>query len=329
MWHLVKDLLWRDNPIDPEYQPGQPLYYQLKPVYSTDQPEVHEIVQMMRTVLDEYGSDKLLVGEVYLPIDHLVAYYGDLERSGAHLPFNFQLIVLPWHAPTIGGAIDEYEALLPDHGWPNWVLGNHDKPRIASRTGAAQARVAAMLLLTLRGTPTLYYGDEIGMTDVEEVSPRACGPGVTVYDRSWRHGRLSHRTPMRWDGEPYAGFSTVEPWLSLGPDAETVNVAAAQRDQRSTLHLYRRLLALRRGEPALTVGTYRPIPAQGDLLLYIREHEGRRLLVTLNLGHATVSVELPELRGEVLVSTQLDRAGEAVDGRATMRPDEGLVTALA
>lgn len=104
----------------------------------------------------------MLIGEIYLPIERLVAYYGR-ELGGLHLPFNFALLRTPWRARTIAALIDEYEWALPPGGWPNWVLGNHDSPRIASRVGEQQVRCAAMLLLTLRGTPTLYYGDEIGM----------------------------------------------------------------------------------------------------------------------------------------------------------------------
>ena len=125
-----------------------------------------------------------------------------------HLPFNFQLIELPWHARAIADAIDRYEALLPSYGWPNWVLGNHDNPRIASRIGAAQARVAAMLLLTLRGTPTLYYGDEIGMHNVPIPPDRVQDPfeknvpGLGL-------GRDPARTPMQWSAAPNAGFTSA------------------------------------------------------------------------------------------------------------------------
>jgi alpha-glucosidase len=108
----------------------------------------------------------LLIGEIYLPFERLATYYGENLR-GVHLPFNFALINARWDAATIGNLIKEYEASLPVGGWPNWVLGNHDQPRIATRVGEAQARVAAMLLLTLRGTPTMYYGDEIGLPRVE------------------------------------------------------------------------------------------------------------------------------------------------------------------
>src|SRR5205085_11222246 len=132
--------------------------------YTADGPEVHDSIAEMRRVVNEL-SDRVLIGEIYLPVERLVAYYGR-DLSGVHLPFNFALLSAPWRARHLAKLIEEYEAALPSGGWPNWVLGNHDKPRIATRTGRDQARVAAMLLLTLRGTPTIYYGDEIGMEQV-------------------------------------------------------------------------------------------------------------------------------------------------------------------
>ncbi len=182
MWHLIKDQQWRDNPRNPEYNDTMATYNQLLPVYSTDQPELHSIVAKMRQVLDSY-NDRLMIAEIYLPIHRLVAYYG-VNNSEAHLPFNFLLISLPWDARQIAAAIDEYEGALPADAWPNWVIGNHDQPRITSRVGQAQAMVAAVLLLTLRGTRTLYYGDEIGMRDVPiPANGRSTGPAGTQYAR--------------------------------------------------------------------------------------------------------------------------------------------------
>ncbi len=127
-------------------------------------PEVHEVVRGLRGVVDEF-PDRVLIGEVYLPVERLVAYYGR-DLAGANLPFNFSLIETPWQPRAVAQAIERYEAALPPGAWPNWVLGNHDRPRLASRIGTEQARLAAVLLLTLRGTPTLYYGDEVGMPQV-------------------------------------------------------------------------------------------------------------------------------------------------------------------
>ena len=164
------------------------------PVYTTDLPEVHEVIAGLRRVVDEF-PERVLIGEIYLPIDRLVTYYGR-NLEGAHLPFNFALLDAPWEARGIAKLIDEYEAALPPGGWPNWVLGNHDRPRIAGRVGPAQARIAAMLLLTLRGTPTIYYGDEIGMPQVPDPDrPRA---------RPVRAQRARHRLRPRRRSHPHA-----------------------------------------------------------------------------------------------------------------------------
>ncbi|HEY2592077.1 MAG TPA: alpha-amylase family glycosyl hydrolase, partial [Steroidobacteraceae bacterium] len=164
LWHLIKDAQFRDNPPNPEYRHGEPPHAQQVMLYSADRPEIHEVVAELRRIVDEY-DERVLIGEIYLPIERLVAYYG-ADLRGAHLPFNFQLIETVWDARGIARMIDQYEAAVPARAWPNWVLGNHDKPRIATRVGVPQARVAAMLLLTLRGMPTMYYGDELGMRNV-------------------------------------------------------------------------------------------------------------------------------------------------------------------
>src|SRR5690606_39080337 len=143
MWHLIKDKQLRNNPLNPDYDSLELPSRSLLPTYSTDQPEVHEIVRMMRELTDEYDQ-RVIIGEIYLPVSKLVAYYG-IENKGAHLPFNFQLLTLPWEPSVLASAIAEYEGALPPEGWPNWVLSNHDKPRIISRVGKSQARIAAML----------------------------------------------------------------------------------------------------------------------------------------------------------------------------------------
>jgi alpha-glucosidase len=329
IWHLIKDEQFRDNPPDPNYAaaPGQKPKRALIPLYTADRPEVHDVIREMRGVVDEF-PDRLLIGEIYLPIERLVAYYGR-DLGGLHLPFNFALLNAPWQAGTIAKLIEEYERLLPPGGWPNWVLGNHDRPRIASRVGVAQARVAAMLLLTLRGTPTIYYGDEIGMEQVaipDEVAhdPVARNlPGLGL-------GRDGCRTPMQWGAGRYAGFSTVEPWLPLEPIYQQRNVAVLQADERSIYQLHRRLIALRRQYPALQVGTYHLVAASGDILAFMRAAGEEKILVALNLGPERAAVDLPadNADGRLMLSSFCDRAGEPVRGRIDLRGNEGAIVAL-
>ncbi|HEY0439383.1 MAG TPA: alpha-amylase family glycosyl hydrolase [Xanthobacteraceae bacterium] len=327
IWHLLKDDQFRDNPPNPDYHGSMPPHRKVVPLYTADLPEVHGVVNSLRRVVDEF-PERLLIGEIYLPIEKLVTYYGrDLE--GTHLPFNFTLLETEWNARAIAKLIFDYEAALPKGGWPNWVLGNHDRPRIAGRVGEAQARIAAMLLLTLRGTPTVYYGDEIGMPQVPIPPERVQDPfeknvpGIGV-------GRDGARTPMQWDASDFAGFSTTEPWLPLAADWHSDNVENQKNDATSMYNLYRRLIALRRNEKALLIGSYRPIVARGDLLLFVRERRTERILVALNLSSEAMAVTFPfePIKGKVLVSALGDRDGEAIDGSIDLRADEGLVIDL-
>jgi alpha-glucosidase len=327
IWHMIKDAEFRDNPENPHFQPGMPPHNKVLPLYTTNLPEVHDVIAGLRKVVDDF-PERLLIGEIYLPFEKLMAYYG-ADLSGAHLPFNFALLDAEWHARQIAHLVDAYEGLLPQGGWPNWVLGNHDKPRVASRVGPDQVRVAAMLLLTLRGTPTIYYGEEVGMEQVP-ISPDLVQdpfeknvPGIGV-------GRDGSRTPMQWDASDFAGFSTTEPWLPLAPDWRDRNVAAQRADPDSLYGLYRRLTAERRVRAALNIGAYRPISASGDLLIYAREHAGERLVVALNLGGSGLAVAFPncDFRGHVIVGTRISREGDAISRGIDLSPNEGLIIEL-
>jgi alpha-glucosidase len=324
IWHLIKDAEFRDNPSNPDYSEGRPPHEKILARYSTDQPEVHDVIAEMRRVIDEFDA-RVLIGEIYLPFERLVAYYGR-DLSGAHLPFNFALLSAPWNARSVEKIIADYEAALPMGAWPNWVLGNHDRPRVASRVGQAQARVAAMLLLTLRGTPTLYYGDEIGMHQVAIAPDQVRDPfeknvpGIGV-------GRDGCRTPMQWNATPYAGFSTAMPWLPLSDDFAQENVLNLEADAGSILALYKALISLRKKLPQLMSGDYVPIVAQGDLLLYRRQLAGATVMIALNLGAEPVSIasDAAGLDGEILLSTFLDRQGEKIQGVLDLRGNEGAI----
>jgi alpha-glucosidase len=333
--HLIKDQHWRNNPPNQGYRPGGNPYDALLPTYSADRPEIHGVIAAMRRVLDEAdgagtSQQRVMVGELYLPIERLVRYYG-ADGRGVHLPSNMHLISTPYGAEQIAALIDRYKAALPQGAWPNWVLGNHDRHRVASRVGADQARVAALLLLTLRGTPTLYYGDEIGMRDVPIAPERLRDrfesnvPGIGA-------GRDPERTPMQWDASSNAGFCAagVRPWLPVADDYRTVNVAAQTRDAGSMLSLVRRLIALRHRERALSVGSYQLAFAGGDLLAYAREHVGRRLLVALNLGPQPQVLDMGprRLSGVIRLGTRQGREGEPVRGTLALRGDEGAVIEL-
>lgn len=327
MWHMVKDKLLRDNPENPNYENHMSTYEKLTPSYSTDQPEVHDIVKRMREVTDSY-EERLLIGEIYLPVHRLVAYYGE-DNQGAHLPFNFQLLTLPWDAQKISYAIDEYEGALPPDGWPNWVLGNHDQPRLASRVGSDQARVAAILLLTLRGTPTIYYGEEIGMTDVAIPPDEIKDPqGLNMPEKNL--SRDPSRTPMQWDDTENAGFSKSKPWLRLPDNFKRVNVKAQKENPYSTLSFYKKLIDLRQKEPALQTGTYKPVHSDRQLLSYMRETNRQRFLIVLNLSHRTCQFkpEHFEFEGTVELASVPEREGSTVKDSISLSGDEGMIIRL-
>lgn len=324
LWHLIKDEQFRDNPVNPDWREGADPYQRLLELHTTDQAEVHAVVTRMRRLVDQY-QDRVLIGEIYLPVERLVKYYG-VNLSGVHVPFNFQLLLAKWHARDIARIISQYEAALPKGGWPNWVLGNHDRPRIVSRVGSKQARVAAMLLLTLRGTPTLYYGDEIGMHDVEIPPEKVQDPfEKNVPGRGL--GRDPQRTPMQWSAAKNAGFTAGKPWLPIAEDYAQNNVEAERDDPFSILSLYMQLINVRRGEPALEVGELERIDTAGDLLTYIRRDGESAFLVALNFGSEPQVIDISDRAGggRITLSTGLDRAGESVRGVLHIHPDEGLL----
>ena len=318
LWHMVKHADFPDNPPNPAFTPAMGAMHQVLQLHSTDQPEVHGIAADMRRVADSYPG-RVLVGEIYLPVERLMHYYGRGE-AGVHLPFNFQLIEAPWDARHLAQLIADYEAALPAGGWPNWVLGNHDRPRAATRFGGRQARVAAMLLLTLRGTPTIYYGDEIGLEDVA-IPARQVQDPRELREPGLGLGRDPVRTPMAWDASANAGFTSGAPWLPLHQDWADRNVAAQRDKPGSMWRLYRDLLALRRARPALSVGDWLPVECSDALLAYERRCGAERMLVVLNLTDRPQSFAIPEWAEGLSVLLAAQGGGDP----AILGPDEGLI----
>jgi alpha-glucosidase len=318
---LVEDESLEDNPANPLWKPGMSPARRLERVHTADQPETHRFIARLRQVVNEY-DERVLIGEAWLPLDRLMRYYGE-ALAGFHLPFNFHLIGTPWQPRAIAQLIREYEGALPEGGWPNWVLGNHDKSRVATRLGGLpEARLAAMLLLTLRGTPTLYNGEEIGMHDVPISQDRVRDPwekrvpGLGL-------GRDPCRTPFQWSSEPQAGFTRGDPWLPLADDFAKCNVEAQIKDPASMLSFYHALLRLRRAEPALAVGRYRELNVTDQSLVFERSTPERLLIVALNFGDAPCAIAIPE-RSQLLFSS----AGSAPvrsTARFSLAPFEGVI----
>jgi alpha-glucosidase len=323
---LIKDVELRDNPSrssEGNNSPEKDTFANQLHLYNEDQDEVHQVIREFRKLLDRYG-DRCAIGEVWYETRRWVKYYGR-HGDGLHLPFNFRLMHQPWNADAIRCSVDELEAALPPFGWPNYVLGSHDVPRLASRIGVPQARLAAMLLLTLRGTPTLYFGDELGMrngviTPENMQDPQGFRLGL-------HHSRDVSRTPMQWDQQSYAGFTEVEPWLPVAEGYKECNVARQNDEPASMLNLYRRLLWYRRNTPALFCGTYHPIEAGEDgCYVYLRKHPDSSRIIALNFEAQPQIVSIPEgSHGEVVISTHLDRAESVSFSNLALRPHEGVI----
>jgi alpha-glucosidase len=325
---LAKDPEFRDEPPNPAFRDGDFLWQRNLHTGTSDLPAVHDIIRAFRRVLDGYG-DTVLIGELD-PIPNLMRYYG-AALDECHLPFNFSLVNgLAWNARAVGAAVEAYDRAIPPGAWPNWVLGNHDRPRVTARVGVAQARIATMLVLTLRGTPFCYYGDELGMLHAE-LSPERNrdGHGHTDPAMAAHFSRDPFRSPMQWDAGPNAGFCppAVEPWLPLGRDWQSLNVAAESVDPRSMLALFRGLARLRAAREALAVGGYRALEGGDAVLAYERRAGADRVVVALNCTHGPATVDLASVApaGRVILSTALDRSGPEGRGPLTLRPDEGIV----
>ena len=325
LWLLIKDDMFRSNPLNPEFNGGSS-FWSLLPRYTADQAETHAIVGEMRALMDGY-QERVLIGEIYLPVKDLVSYYGAPPALlGAQMPFNFHLIQTAWQAPGIAQLIRDYESAVPVGAWPNWVLGNHDQKRLASRVGPEQARVAAVLLLTLRGTPTLYYGDELGMPDAT-VAPGQVQDPAEKNQPGIGQGRDPERSPMLWDGSPHAGFTAGAPWLPLVDDWERYTVLAESADERAVLALYRRLLVIRRQYSALHSGSIADVTSDGGVLSYIRAEGAKpRIQVVLNMTQTGASTACG--KGRVLLNSYVDDMHQDVGGALGLRANEAVVILL-
>ena len=334
---VIKSSQFQDNPPGTRPLLGRDIgpAGQQERLYNTNQPELHDLLREWRALLDSYPGDRMMVGEVYT-LDTALAgkYYGHDDEL--HLVLNLSLVNLPWDPQLMRGYVEGFEAGLPELAHPTVVLGSHDEPRLATRVGGRQARTAAMLLLTLRGAPFMYYGDEIGMTDGPIPENRLRDPWPKTAGLP-HLSRDPARTPMQWEAAPGAGFSPAaantdrpEPWLPINPDYRQRNVQAQLADPRSQLSLYRRLLQLRRSSPALHTGSYRPAAgAPEGTYIYYRSNGEQEFLVALNFAAAEVMLQLEDARsGRLLLSTELDREESVRLSRCALRAHEGIVIEL-
>ena len=321
-----------DNPV----QEGDSPWNRLVHRHDIDQPEFPDLIRRFRAILDE-RPDRMSVGELFYGTTEQAALYSE-DR---HVVFDWSLVGTSWSAQSLGAAIDRREAAFGPDRWPTALFSNHDQPRQVTRfvppgAGPAEqdaiARAAAVVLLTIRGTAFLYYGEELGLADVEidledSIDPpaRLAGPDFPWYDRS------RCRTPMPWTDGPHGGFTTGRPWLPLGPDVATRNVAAQTADPDSVLAAYRRLLAARRALAPLHRGDLRRLTTDGgDVLAWTRSAAGETVLVVVNFGAEAAAPRLegldPENRWEPVVGSERNLGpGFAGAGPVVLRGREAVV----
>jgi len=317
---VMKDPNLRDNPPSALAAAGghkaRGDYDQFDHIYDKAHPDVHPLYRDMRAVLDAY-NDRYVVGEIHeFDWAAWAAYYGE-NLDEFHQPFNFALLKAADTARGVRTVVETQEAVIPPGAWPNYVLGNHDEIRMTTRYGDAAARRLAVLLLTLRGTPTLYMGDEIGMLEGR------FGASLDPWGQNVEGlGRDGCRTPMQWTAD--GGFSgSAATWLPYGPGLESRNVSVQLDDRGSLLSLYRALLSLRKGSNALKQGDYATVVQPGEsVLVFERTHRGETKFVAINFTGAPAGVVLPE-GGHVLISTG-DRIGR-VTAKFTLEPQEAVV----
>ncbi len=304
---LAKDPDLRDDP------PDNPFAHVL------GRPEVHEYVRLLRAVADEYAG-KMLVGETFvLDVDYLLSFYGD-GTDELHLAFNFPLALCGWNARFMAKVVERTLSGLPPGAAACFMFSNHDLPRHPRRFGEASVRPAAVLLLSLPGTPFMYMGEEIGMTGNPPPPQFLVDPG----------GRDGSRTPFQWDTSPNAGFCPpgVQPWLPVSEDYPSVNVEVEERDEDSTLNLYRRMIAFRNSSPALRRGSYRGILAEDKLWLFERQAEDDAVLVAANMGDEARVVELPEpwsRQARIVICTDALMEGNRPGEKLELPPNSAVV----
>jgi alpha-glucosidase len=320
---VVKDRDLRDNPPATDEDPFEVRVFGQRHVYSSNRPETHDVIKRWRSVARSYEPERLLLGETYVwDLDALARFYGDDDEL--HLGFNIPFVSARFEAPDLAGIVEEVERSFPVHAWPVWTGSNHDAGRLTTRwckNDERKVRCALMMLLTLRGTPVLYYGDEIGLPAVELEREQLLDPvGIRFYPA---YGRDPGRTPMQWTPELGAGFTSpgVTPWLPLGDPSEC-NVTDQKEDPGSVLHLCRDLIALRRGFGELAGGDYSRLPSEDGTWRYRR---GASTEVILNLRDEPL-----ELRGDGLVLVGTDRSldGQSCEG-ASLGAWAGAVVSLA
>jgi len=337
--YLFEDPQFSDNPVLPELRPGSTIEHLQELKYNRDLPELHEVMMRLRTFTDNYDPNRVLIGEAYVPQwEVLMQYYGP-KNNELQLPFNFFLVMgkvrTSLDATAFRSVINDSEKALQGR-WTTYVLSNHDIPRAFDRYGDGRnndtiAKLLATMLLTLRGSPFLYYGEEIGMVTTEPKTIEEVRDPVGK--RYWpaNKGRDGERTPMQWDQTRHAGFTTGEPWLKVPPSASERNVAAAGKDPDSILNFYRSLIRLRRKSSALLDGDYVSVGDDPHVFAFRRKSSRQTMVVALNMSkeQKTFALKQGPLNGSsafrIVLSNISSRKVEVVTEQLQLAPFEAVI----
>jgi alpha-glucosidase len=319
-----KDVNFRSNPT----KAGIRRFDRLVHVYDNDRPEMLPLLEEIRAVLDEY-PERYAIGETFLATPKSAALYSEPGRL--HAAFNFDFIKFPWRPRFYLKGVQRWEQSLHPDTWPTYVLNNHDVKRIATRIGKGEdderLKVAAAFLLTQRGAPYLYYGEEIGMRDIPVRKRSEIKDPIGKRYWPFMIGRDGCRSPMQWEDDPQAGFTSGTPWLPVHENAGQRNVAAHEADPKSLLHFYRSLLKLRRETPALRRGMTVMLTHDSRAILgYLRQTADQTVLVALNFRKRHLPLvlggELRRAKWKVLLSSKGPRETDIQDGLLPLAPNE-------
>ncbi|MFX1261155.1 MAG: alpha-amylase family glycosyl hydrolase [Promethearchaeota archaeon] len=350
---IYEDEQLRDNPfafsLFPSDEDARGMFQ--NNIHTINHPENYAFVKELRRIMDEYSNpERFLVGEITSSLEVLKRYSGeivDAKTDGLHLTFQFQSLNVKPYAEALRHLIEEYERFLPEPYMPTWVFSNHDQARRISKLGNdfALAKLNVMIQLTVRGVPFIYYGEEIGMPSYkiplkrgqDPIAKKFSGIPQILVNLLTRSGRITLnrdecRTPMQWNASPNAGFcpDDSDPWLSIAPGFEEINVEIEESDSDSLLHFYRDLLHLRRNTPALHSGSLNLIELRTNrrnVLAFEREFDKQSVQVWLNMSKKSISVEKPHTQPKVLFSVLRD-SNPIEDDIIRLEPLQGIILEL-
>jgi alpha-glucosidase len=325
---IIKDAQLRDNPPATEDDPFIMQMFGQRPRYTSNRPEVHDVLRHWRHLADGYDPGRVLLGETNVEaLDTLASFYGSGDDE-LNLAFNFPFLESSFQAGTLRAVVERTEELLPARAWPVWTGSNHDVSRLATRWAEGRpekVRLALLMLLTLRGTPVLYQGDEIGLTDVELTQEEILDPVGLRFWPAYR-GRDPERTPMPWTSDANGGFTApgATPWLRLG-DPARCNVADQRATDGSVLRFVHDVVEARRRSPDLVLGDYRSVASPDGTWLWRR---GDSTMVALNFSDDPVEITTPSPPGRIVISTDPGRVDGAVGDGLCLQPWEGVILAV-